>query len=157
TPTSAGAKSCTLKITSDDPDQSVVTVAVTANSPAVSIDVPPSQAFAPEVIQSLGACTSSTPCPVSNTGTCNLKITNGAIGGTNAGGFRLSGLPSFPIILQPGHIVGEGDLKTVFAPTAIDRDRLGTVSVTYESDPVTHATTVVTRNLCGEGVNTGAR
>src|SRR5262249_39077216 len=65
--------------------------------------------------------------------------------------------PSFPIILQPGHVAGEGDLETVFRPTVIDRDRLGSVTVTYESDPITHATMSVTRALCGEGVRTGAR
>jgi hypothetical protein len=157
TPTSGGAKSCTLKIMSDDPDTPVASVTLTANTPAPSIDVAASQSFAPEVIQSLGACTSSKPFPVSNTGACNLRITDMSIGGTDAGDFSLKSLPSFPIILEPGHIAGEGELKTVFGPTAIDRDRLGTASVTYESDPVTHATTTVTRDLCGEGVNTGAR
>lgn len=157
TPTSVGPKSCTLVIRSDDPTTPVVTRTVTANTPAELIDVPPSQSFLPEVTQSAGVCTTLKPFPISNTGTCNLNITNVAIGGTNAGDFGLSGLPSFPIILQPGHIAGEGNLKTVFAPTALDRDRLGTLSVTFESDPITHATTVVTRDLCGEGVNTGAR
>jgi hypothetical protein len=53
--------------------------------------------------------------------------------------------------------VGEGDLQVVFAPTAIDRNRFGTITVTFESDPITHATMSITRNLCGEGVRTGAR
>jgi hypothetical protein len=118
------------------------------------IDVSPNQSFLPEVIQSIGACSSEQPFPISNTGKCNLNITNIAVNGVD---YSLSGLPSFPIILEPGHIAGEGNLKTVFAPTALDRDLLGTLSVTYESDPVTHATTTVTRNLSGEGVNTGAR
>jgi HYDIN/CFA65/VesB family protein/ASPM-SPD-2-Hydin domain-containing protein len=157
TPTSAGPKSCTLVIRSDDPTNPVVTRTVTANTPAASIDVPPDQSFLPEVTQSTGVCTTAKPFPISNTGKCNLNITNVAIGGTNSGDYSLSGLPSFPIILQPGHVAGEGNLKDVFAPTAIDRDRLGTLTVTYESDPVTHASTSVTRNLCGEGVLTGAR
>jgi hypothetical protein len=109
------------------------------------------------VVQSIGACKVPQPFPISNTGGCPLRITNVEIGGTNAGDFSISGLPSFPIILDPGHIAGEGDLKTVFAATALDRDRLATLTVTYISDAVTGATTQVTRPLCGEGVNTGAR
>lgn len=157
TPTSAGPKSCTLKIFSDDPDTPVVILTITANTVSTSIDVPPDVSFPPTVIQSVGACTSLKPFPISNTGTCNLKITGIVIGGTNAGEFSLLGLPSFPIILEPGHVVGEGNLRIAFAPIEVDRDRLATITVTYESDPITHATMSVTRNLCGEGVRTGAR
>lgn len=157
TPTSAGPKSCKLTITSDDPDTPMIMLTVMANTPAVSIDVPPDQSFPPEVIQTIGSCKTLQPFPISNTGSCNLIITNITTDGTDAADFGLSGLPSFPIILEPGHIAGEGDLMTVFKPTAIDRDRLGTLSVTYQSDPITGATTTVTRALCGEGVNTGAR
>jgi hypothetical protein len=157
TPTSCGQKACTLRIGTDDPSALATDVAVTANTPCSQIDVPPDQAFPPTVIQSVGACQSQLPFPVSNTGTCNLNITNVAVAGTNGSDYSLAGLPSFPIILQPGHVTGEGNLKTVFKPTALDRDRLGNVTVTYESDPITHAATNVTRALCGEGVRTGAR
>ena len=158
TPTSAGPKSCTLVITSDDPDTPTIMRQVTGNTPLALIDVPPDQSFLPEVIQSIGVCRTLSPFLISNTADkCNLKITDIAIGGVNAIDYSLSGLPSFPINLQPGHAAGEGDLKTVFAPTALDRDRLGTLTVKYVSDPVTGATTSVTRQLCGEGVNTGAR
>lgn len=157
TPTSPGPKSCLLTITSDDPNTPVITLTVTANTPAPSIDVPPDLSFPPTVIQSIGPCNSQNPFPISNTGSCNLTITNIIIGGTNAGDYSLAGLPSFPIILEPGHIVGEGGLRVVFSPTAVARERRGTVSVTYESDPITHSTTTVTRMLCGEGVMTGAR
>jgi photosystem II stability/assembly factor-like uncharacterized protein len=156
TPTSLGPKSCTLKIFSDDPDTPVVTLVVTGNSPSPAIDVPPDQAFPPTVIQSVGSCQSAEPFPVSNTGTCDLTITNFLIS-TNPEEFSLSGLPSFPIILEPGHIAGEGDLDTVFAPDLLDRNRAGIVSVTYVSDPILNVTTTVNRNLCGEGVRTGAR
>ena len=113
--------------------------------------------FSPTVIQSIGPCHSMNPFPISNTGSCNLTITNITIGGTNAGDYSLAGLPSFPIILEPGHIVGEGDLSVVFSPTAVARERRATINVTYESNPITHSTTTVTRMLCGEGVKTGAR
>lgn len=157
TPSSCGPKTCTLRIASDDPDQPVVVVTVTANTPCPEIDVPLDLAFLPEVIQNVGSCTSPLPFPVSNKGKCDLTITAIEIGGINGGDFRIAGLPSFPIILQPGHIAGEGDLNVVFAPTAIDRNRQGTITVTYVLDPVTGTTTNVTRKLAGEGVNTGAR
>src|SRR5262249_15769922 len=121
------------------------------------IDVPPDLAFAPEVIQTVGACTTLQPFPISNKGQCNLKIVSVAIGGANAGDVALSGVPSFPISLEPGHILGEGDLNVVFAPAQIARDRSGTLTVTYVSDPVSGTTMSVTRSLCGEGVYTGAR
>jgi hypothetical protein len=156
TPTSAGPKSCTLVITSDDPDTPSTTLTVTANTPAASIDVSPDQAFLPTVIQSIGACQSLKPFPISNTGKCNLYITGLAIT-DNAAEYSLADKPSLPIILEPGHMAGEGDLMTVFEPTIIDRGRTGQLTVTYESDPITHDTTSVTRQLCGEGVMTGAR
>jgi hypothetical protein len=156
TPTSAGPKSCTLVITTDDPDTPVNTLTVTANTPLASIDAAPDQGFPPTVIGSVGACESRQPFPVSNTPSCNLHITDVAIS-SNDPEFSLSGLPSFPIILEPGHVAGEGALMTVFDPDFLGRARTGSVSVTYVSDPVTGATMNVTRSLCGEGVRTGAR
>jgi hypothetical protein len=156
TPSSPGPKSCDLVIVSDDPDEGTVIMTVTATTPAASIDVPADQAFAPEVVQSLGACNTRQPFPISNTGLCPLRITSVAIT-TNPAEFGLSGLPATPVSLQPGHILGEGDLKTVFEPDSVDRDLLGVLSVTYVSNPVTGDTTTVNRNLCGEGARTGAR
>lgn len=157
TPTSCGEKTCNLRIVSDDPDAPVINLTVTANTPCPEIDVPPDLAFDPEVIQTVGRCDSRQPFPISNKGQCNLTITAITIGGVNAGDYSFAGLPSFPIILQPGHLAGEGDLNVVFAPTVVDRDREATLTVTYLSDPITGATTSVTRKLCGEGVYTGAR
>jgi hypothetical protein len=146
---------------SDDPDQASITLNVRANTPAPSINVPPDQSFLPEVIQSVGACTTQKPFPISNTGKCNLSITNVAVtgdpGGDHISDYSLSGLPSYPIILQPGHVIGEGNFKTVFAPTDLDRDLMGTLTVRYVTDPFLGTTTDVTRSLCGEGVRTGAR
>ncbi len=156
TPTSDGPKSCDLVILSDDPDEGVVVMVVTAATPEASIDVPPDLPFPPEVMQNIGACSTTLPFPVSNTGNCPLNITGFSIT-QNPVEFALSGVPSFPIILQPGHIAGEGDLGAVFLPANLDRDILGQVTVSYVSDTVTGATTDVTRNFCGEGVRTGAR
>ena len=157
TPTSCGPKTCTLTIISDDPDSPTNTLTLTANTPCPDIDVPPDLGFLPEVVQTVGTCKTLEPFPISNKGECNLIITAITIGGPDAGDFALSGLPSFPIILQPGHIAGEGDLNVVFAPTVVDRDRVATITVTYVTDPITGSTTNVTRLLCGEGVRTGAR
>jgi len=156
TPTSMGPKSCDLTITSDDPDEPSVVLTLTGNTPVPMIDVPPDQAFPPTVIQATAPCTSQNPFPISNTGTCNLIITNVSIT-SNAAEYWLSGLPSYPIILPPGGIVGAGDLRINFAPFVMDRDRIGEISVTYISEPITFDTTTVTRVLCGEGVDTGAR
>ncbi len=160
TPTSCDdAKECELIIVSDDPDHPVgdpLVVVLTGSTPCPSIDVPPDQAFPATVIQSVDACESLEPFPVSNNGVCNLEITDLSIT-TNAQEYSLSGLPSFPIILQTGHIAGEGDLNTVFAPDVLDRYRLGEVIVEYVSDPITGATATEVRNLCGESVRTGAR
>lgn len=157
TPTSAGPKSCTLKILSNDPDTPIIIVPVTAKTPTPVIDVPPPLSFLPEVIQSVGACSTLKPFPISNNGSCNLKINNVTIGGINGGDYSLSGNPSVPISIEPGHVFGEGNMKIVFAPTALDRDRLGNINVTYVSEPIVGTTTLVTRGLCGEGVKTGAR
>lgn len=156
TPTSAGPKVCTLVIESNDPDDDEISVEVTAETPFASIDVPPDLAFPPTVIRSLGPCKTALPFPISNTGECNLTITSIEIT-DNSDEYSLSGLPSFPIILQPGHVAGDGDLRLVFTPGEVGRSRTGEVTVTYVSDPVTPVETMVTRALCGEGVKTGAR
>jgi hypothetical protein len=156
TPTDAGPKACKLTVLSDDPDTPAAMLDLTANTPLASIDVPPDQGFRPTVIQSVDVCELPQPFPVSNTGRCNLDITDLSIS-TNPAEYSLSGLPSFPIILEPGAVAGSGDLRTVFAPEVVDRDELGNVSVTYVHDPITGDTTTVERNLCGEGVRTGAR
>jgi len=157
TPTSCGTKSCLLEIVTDDPATPVIMLVVTANAPCAAIDVPPDLGFPPEVIQNAGPCSTAEPFPISNTGGCNLVITNIWLSGTNAGDYSLLGLPSFPIILEPGHIVGEGNFNIVFAPTVMARERQATLNVTYISDPFTGATTTISRQLCGEGVLTGAR
>ncbi len=161
TPTSCGEKSCQLTITTDDPDTPVIVKTVTANTPCASIDVPEVEVFPPTVIQSIGSCHSQNPYPVSNTGVCPLTIVGFSVT-SNTEEYSLAARPSLPIILETGHVAGEGDLEAVFGPTgspalAPDRDRLGEVTVTYVSDPVTGATMNAMTDLCGEAVRTGAR
>lgn len=157
TPTTCGAKSCTLQISSDDPDAPTVDLTLTANTPCNDIDVSPDQCFAQTVIQSVGACKSLVPFPISNKGSCPIVIPSIALSGADSGAYLFSGLPSFPINLQPGHVVGDGAFQIGFAPLGLARDTLASIDVTYEIDPVTHSTTTVTRTLNGEGVRTGAR
>lgn len=156
TPTTAGEKMCTLTIDSDDPDEGSIDLTLTGNTPLPMIDVPPDLGFPPTVLQDVAACSSGELFPVSSTGECPLEITEFTIS-DNAEEYSIDGLPSFPILLEPGHIAGEGALHLVFEPDVLDRARQGQVSVTYVSEPVTGEETTVVRNLCGEGVRTGAR
>jgi len=153
TPTEVGSHACTLVLASNDPDQPTLNVAAGGTTPAPAIDVNPDLGFLPEVVQSTGTCSSRQPFPIQNDGTCNLNVT--AV--TASGDFSLDGMPSTPVTLDNGELVGDGGLGVLFKPTVIARERSGVLSVTYESDPITHATTQVQRQLCGEGVNTGAR
>ena len=148
--------SCALTIASNDPAHPTVTITLMGTTPPASIDVPPDVAFPPTVIQSIGPCFSEELFPISNTGVCDLVITDISIT-SNAAEYSLDGLPSFPIILLPGEVVGDGALSIRFAPTVLDRARQGQVTVTYVSDPVTGTSSQIVRNLCGEGVLTGAR
>ena len=156
TPGAPGPQTATLTIASDDPTTPSLAVTATAQSDAGSLGLSSNLRFSPTAIQSLSSCQSSKPFVISNTGTCNLTITNVAVGGANAGDFSLSGLPAFPITLQPGHIVGAGDLNVVFAPNALARERTANIAVTF-LNPATGTTSTVTRDMCGEGVQTGAR
>lgn len=157
TPTASGPQTATITVLSDDPVTPSLPVAATAQTDAGSLGLSPDLKFDPTVIQSTGTCHSSRPFVISNTGTCNLTITNVAIGGANAGDYSLSGLPAFPITLQPGHQVGSGDLNVLFGPNALARERTADITVTFISNPTTGTTSTQTRLMCGESVRTGAR
>ena len=157
TPQSLGTHSCRLRVASNDPDEPAVYIPLTATTPAPLLTVSPNQAFPATVIQSVGACQTSLPFPVANTGTCPVTVQSITIGGTNATNYSLSGAPGVPITLNPGEQVGDGALMTVFRPDVVDRDRLGSVAVTWLSDPIANTTTTDTRLLCGEGTLTGVR
>jgi hypothetical protein len=157
TPTTLGAHNCRLKVTSNDADEPAVYIALSGNTPAPVLSVTGNQFFPATVIQSVGACQSSLPFPVTNTGSCPATVQSITIGGDDASNYSLSGAPGIPITLNPGEQVGDGALMTVFKPDVVDRDRLGSVSVTWLSDPIAMTTTTDTRLLCGEGTLTGAR
>jgi hypothetical protein len=157
TPTTLDAHSCRLKVSSNDPDEPAVYIPLTGNTPAPLLTVAPNQAFPATVIQSVGSCQSALPLPVTNTGTCPVTVQSITIGGINGSNYSLSGTPGIPITLNPGEQVGDGALKTVFRPDVVDRDRLGSIDVTWLSNPIANTTTTETRLMCGEGTLTGAR
>jgi hypothetical protein len=157
TPAGSGLQTGTLTVASDDPTTPSLSLTATAHAEAGSLGLSSNLTFDPTVIQSIGNCHSARPFVISNTGTCNLTITNVALGGANAADFSLAGLPAFPITLQPGHAVGSGDLNVIFGPNAVARERIANIAVTFVSNPTSGTTSTQTRELCGEGVRTGAR
>jgi hypothetical protein len=159
TPTSGGSKTCRLVVASDDPATPAMTTPLSAATPPVNLLVSDVAGFPPTVNQSVGACSSQKPVTVANNGLCPVAITNVTLGGTSAADYSTAGLPSLTAPLQAGHVLGEGDLNVVFKPTLLplSRGELASISVTYENDPITHATTSVSKDLCGEGVTRGAR
>ncbi|NOQ13960.1 MAG: choice-of-anchor D domain-containing protein [Methyloprofundus sp.] len=157
TPTGVGDhNACDLQITSNDPDEGVIDIALSGSTPAPDIDVAMNQTFPATVVQSIGACDSKRAFPVQNNGSCPLTITDITIT-DNTAEYSLEALPSFPIILSSGELAGDGDLRVVFAPEALAYQSTGEISVTYETDPITGDTAIESRQLCGEAVNTGAR
>lgn len=157
TPTGSGPQTSTITIVTNDPSHPTVTVQATAQVGVGSLSLDADILFPPTVIQSVGSCYSPKPLVVSNKGTCDLTITSIAIGGANAGDYALSGTPGFPVTVEPGHTVGEGDLNAIFGPRAVARERTADVTVTFVSDPTSGTTSTQTAQLCGEGVRTGAR
>jgi hypothetical protein len=156
TPTTAGPKTCDVNIESDDPDENPVVLTLSANTPFNEIAVAGDQTFPPEVIQSVGDCSTTLPFPVVNLGICPAEVVDVSIS-VNPDEYGLSGLPPVPLLLQSGEQVGDGALGVVFAPDIIERDNLGQAKVTWVLDPITGATVMDTAELCGEGVRTGAR
>ena len=92
------------------PHEPAVYIPLTATTPAPLLTVTPNQAFPATVIQSVGACQSALPFPVTNTGTCPVTVQSITIGGTNGANYSLSGAPGVPITLNPGEQVGDGAL-----------------------------------------------
>ena len=159
TPTSAGPKSCNVTINSDDPGNPAVVVPLNGDTPTgnASLSVPAGLTFPPTVIQQTAACNSTLGVPVANTGKCDVKVTNVALSGANVADYSLTGLSGLPLTIAPGGQLGTGDLNAVFAPLAIGRTRTASVDVTFENDPITHATAVKSVPLCGESVDRGVR
>jgi photosystem II stability/assembly factor-like uncharacterized protein len=160
TPTSIGSKNCTLTINSDDPVTPVFTESLSGNTPSPVISIGTNGlTFPPTVIKNRGACSSSLGVPIANaSSTCGLTITNVGISGPNAKEYSLTGEPVLPILLTPGEQLGAGDLDAVFTPNSpLTRTNTAQVNVTYQTDPITHATATASVPMCGESVARGIR
>ncbi|HYL58372.1 MAG TPA: hypothetical protein VEU51_05835, partial [Candidatus Acidoferrales bacterium] len=159
TPTSAGPKACNLTITTDDPVHPIVIIPLTGNTQtgSSSIQVPAGLTLPPTVVQTTAACSATLGVPITNNGACGVKITSVALSGANAVDYALTGVPALPVTIPSGHQLGEGDVNTVFAPLTINRTSNASVDVTFENDPITHATATDHIPLCGEGDNRGVR
>jgi hypothetical protein len=91
---------------------------------------------------------------VSNDGGCPVVVDKVQ----PTGDYSLLGLPSLPTAVSPNNgQLGAGDLGAVFKSITIERADQGTIVVTYETDPITHATATATTNVCIEGVTRGLR
>ena len=165
TPSSAGSKSCTLTVTTDDPIHPTATIPLTGTTPTgtASLAFPTGLTFPPTVIQQDAACSSTLGVPVANNGACPVTVT--AVGLTQTSvtppglDYSLTGIAGLPpnLTIPPGGQLGAGDLNLVFAPFAVAQFSKGTVDVTYINDPITLATTTTHVPFCGEGVNRGLR
>lgn len=158
TPQSLGTHTCNLVVTTgNDPDEPQISIPLVASTPAPQLTLGPDLAFPPTVIQSVGACQSSLPVLITNTGQCPATVNSITIGGVNAAEYSLAGAPGLPVTISPGEQVGEGDLLAVFRPQELDRDRIGSLSVNWLANPIALTTATLTSQMCGEGVRTGAR
>ena len=163
TPTSAGPKSCTLTITSDDPTNPVLVIPLNATTPlgSASLTFPAGLTFPPTVIQQNAACPAKLGVPITDAGTCPVQVNSVTLtqSSTVPPGldYSLTGLPGLPVTLSPGDQLGSGDLDLVFEPFALARESTGNVNVTYVNDPITGATTTDQVPFCGEAVHRGIR
>ena len=154
TPTSAGSFACTLSIASNDPDEPIVEVPLTGETPLNALADLEDLTFDPTVIQEIGPGEDRLALPVVNGGMCPVTVTDIS---DDSEHYDVAGEPVLPVILQTGEQLGDGALEMLFQPLTLARELTGTVTVTYEEDPITGDTNSVSANLCGEGVHTGAR
>jgi photosystem II stability/assembly factor-like uncharacterized protein len=160
TPTSAGPKSCTLTINTDDPVNPVVVIPLTATTPlgSASLTFPAGLTFPPTVIQQNAACPVKLGVPVTDGGACPVKVNTVTLTQTSSpADYSLTGLPGLPVTLAPGDQLGSGDLDLVFEPFTLARESTGNVNFTYVNDPITGATTTTEVPFCGEAVHRGVR
>ena len=107
----------------------------------VNLNVPATESFPPTVIQSVGACSSKLRYVVSNDGSCPVVVDKVQ----PTGDYSLLGLPSLPTAVSPNNgQLAAGDLGAVLKPITIERADQGTIAVTYETDPIMHATAIAT-------------
>ncbi len=142
-PTSAGAKSATLVVQSDDPVHPSVSSALsgTGVTPAAGITLTPSSKnFGSEVI---GNTTATTTFTVTSNGTAALSVLSVGLSGTNADQFSVTNNGCLNAVLPPTHTC---DIKVSFSPTTSGPK---TASLDVGSNDPAHAT--VSSSLTGTG------
>ena len=160
TPTSAGPKSCTLTINTDDPINPTVVIPLTATTPfgSDSLTFPAGLTFPPTVIQHDAACPVKMGVPVTDGGACPVKMNAVTLTQTSSpADYSLTGLPGLPVTLVPSGQLGSGDLDLVFEPFTVARESTGTANFTFVNDPITGATATTAVPYCGEAVHRGVR
>jgi Abnormal spindle-like microcephaly-assoc'd, ASPM-SPD-2-Hydin len=161
TPTSAGPKSCTLTVTSNDPVNPVVNIPLTATTPlgSASLTLPAAGlTFPPTIIQQEAACPDPMTVPITNGGMCPVQINSVDLTQSSSPlDYTLSGLPGLPLQLGAGDELGAGDFDLVFEPFTLARESTGTVNITFVNDPITGATSTDQVPFCGEAVHRGVR
>ncbi len=163
TPTSAGPKSCTLTINSNDPSNPVVVIPLNATTPLGSAELtfPAGLTFPPTVIQQEAACPLGLGVPVTDGGVCPVQMNSVTLTQSSTAppglDYSLTGLPGLPVTLAPGDQLGDGDLDVVFEPFTLARESTGNVNFTFVNDPITGATATTAVPFCGEAVDRGVR
>jgi Abnormal spindle-like microcephaly-assoc'd, ASPM-SPD-2-Hydin len=159
TPTSGGAKSCNLVLHTDDPANPIVTVALSGDTPPVNLSVPPAGLmFPPTVVQNSGNCQATLGTPITNSGKCGVQVNSAALSGASANQYSLTGLSALPVTLPAGGQLGSGDMEAIFKPNLpLARTDTASLDVTYVSDPITSATSLVSVPMCGEATYRGLR
>jgi hypothetical protein len=160
TPTSAGPKSCNLTLTTDDPLNPTVVIPLsgTTSLGSASLTVPAGITFPPTVIQQDAACPALMGVPITNAGTCPVKINAVTLTQTSSPlDYSLTGVPGLPVMLAAGGQLGSGDLDLDFEPFTVARESTGMASVTFVNDPITGATSTDQVPFCGEAVLRGVR
>ena len=140
-PTSAGSKTATLQIYSDDPNENPINVALSGASGVPDIYVTPTSLPFGDVC---AGSYSDLPITVGNSGTCILYVSSTQITGSNASEFSIqSGEGSFS--LNPGQT---REIKVRFQPTSIG-SKTATLEI-FSDDPDEPQTNV---DLKGKGTD----
>lgn len=138
-PDSAGAKSATLEVQSDDPNQPTVTANLTGTGTASNLVVDPARHDFGQVAT---GTTNTTTVTVTNDGTAPLVVTDTSIVGANGEEFSIVD-GAGPFTLAPGEV---REITVGFSPTS---DGPKEASLVVESDAVSQQD--VTVPLSGSG------
>ncbi|MBL7837373.1 MAG: choice-of-anchor D domain-containing protein [Bacteroidetes bacterium] len=142
---SAGSKSATVQISSNDPALTTYdfAIAATANAPKTIImevkgatnsiqngDNTPSTSDNTDFGSVVSGQSTSRTFVISNTGNSRMTISSITFGGTNASEFNLSNAPSFPLTIAGG---ASQTITVVFSPKATGT-RSGSISISSNSN-----------------------